>query len=110
MGLDMCPEEWIAMVNIGCRPIVNKEWPNELEAWLRCEKKLNALKKEVVSDHNRKVSTLVFDTEEKEVLRKLLDYLAKEHEKKKGRLNYLVDRFGPSIAILLLREGLGKLM
>lgn len=107
----MCAERsGIDNMNNGCRIIVNKEWPDELEAWLRCEKKLHEMRNEVVSDHTKKVSDLVFDTEEKEVLRKLLCYLTKEHEKKKGRLDYLVDRFGPSIAILLLREGLGKLM
>lgn len=98
------------MKNKGCIEIVWRNWPEELESWLRVEKKLNAMKNSGVSDPTVKVLDTEFDPEEKEILKKLLEYLIMEYEKKHGPLSYLMDRFGPAMVTLVLREALGKLL
>jgi hypothetical protein len=97
------------MSNKGCIDIVYREWPEELEAWLRVERKLNAIKNDVLLNPAENASNSLFDSEEKVVLRKLLEYLVKEHEKKHGPLSYLLDKFGPSVLMLILREAMGKI-
>jgi hypothetical protein len=92
------------MSNNGCRDIVYRQWPDKLEALLRVEKKLCTMKDACASD------PIEFDPEEKEVLKELLDYLVKEYEKKHGSLSYLMDKFGPSIVTVILREALGKIL
>lgn len=97
------------MSNKGCIDIVYREWPEKLEAWLRVERKLNAIKNDVILNPAENVSNSVFDSEEKEVISNLLGYLVKEHEKKHGRLSYLLDKFGPPVLMLILREAMGKI-
>ena len=97
------------MSNKGCIDIVYREWPEDLEAWLRVERKLNAIKNDVILNPAENVSNSLFDSEEMEVLHKLLEYLVKEHEKKHGPLSYLLDKFGPSVLMLILREAMGKI-
>lgn len=97
------------MANIRCLGIVYREWPEKLEAWLRVERKLNVIKNDAISNPAENVSNSVFDSEEKEVLSNLLGYLVKEHEKKHGSLSYLLDKFGPSVLMLILREAMGKI-
>ena len=92
------------MSNKGCMDIVYREWPDKLEAWLRVEKKLYTMKDACASD------PIDFDPEEKEVFKSLLEYLIREYEKKHGPWSYLMDKFGPSIALLILREALGKML
>lgn len=93
----------------GCRDIVYHEYPEMLEAWLRVEKKLNAIKTDGISDPAENVSNSVFDSEEMEVFNKLLGYLVNEYEKKHGSLSYLLDKLGPSVLMLILREAMGKI-
>jgi hypothetical protein len=92
------------MSNNGCRDIVYREWPDKLEAWLRVEKKLNTMKDVCALD------PFELDPEEKEVLKELLEYLIKGYETKHGTLSYLVDKYGPSLVTLGLREVLGKIL
>lgn len=98
------------MTNNGCLEIVYRNWPDELEAWLRAEKKLNTMKNSGVSDHTEKVLDLEFSPEERKILIKVWEYLIKEHEKRHGSMYYLMDKFGPSIVMLALREAMGKLI
>jgi len=98
------------MSNHGCRDIVYREFPDKLEAWFRVEKKLHTMKGANELDPTEKILGSEFDPEEREVLIKLLMHLVKEYEKKHGPLSYLVDKFGPSMVTLVLREVLGKLM
>ena len=97
------------MSNKGCRDIIYREYPDMLEAWLRLEKKLNEIKTDGISDPAENVSSSVFDSEEMEVLNKLLEYLVKEDAKKHGPLSYIVDKFGPPVLMLILREAMGKI-
>ena len=94
------------MSNDKCKEIVFQEFPEKLEAWIRVEKKLQAMKGTI---HAGDVLESEFDPEEREVLIGLLDYLVKEYERKNGPLSYLMDKFGPSIVIMVLREVLGKI-
>jgi hypothetical protein len=93
----------------GCREIVNKRWPDSLAAWLRVEEKLDAMRNEVVSGSTTIKLGLEFDPEEREVLSKLFNYLVKDYEMSHGSLAYIVERFAPSAALMLLKEVYEKL-
>lgn len=94
------------MSNKGCIDIVYREWPEKLEAWLRVERKLNAIKYNAITCSARNVSYSEFDSEEREVLNKLLQYLVNEYERKHGPL----EKYGPSVLLLGLRELIEKLI
>ena len=94
------------MPNEKCKEIIFREFPEKLDAWMRVEKKLQAMKDE---DHDKTVLDSEFDPEEREVLIELLDYLVKEYERKNGSLPYYIEKVGPSILALVLREVLGKI-
>jgi hypothetical protein len=93
------------MSNKGCIDIVYREWPEKLEAWLRVERKLNAIKDDAITCPARNVSYSEFDSEEREVLNKLLQYLVKEYE----RMHRPLEKYGPSVLLLGLRELIEKL-
>jgi hypothetical protein len=93
----------------GCRDIVNRNWPDFLAAWLRVEEKLDTMRSEAVTDPVTIVLGSEFDPEELEVLSKLMEYLVKKYEKSHGSLAYIAERFGPSVAILALKELFEKL-
>lgn len=85
---------------MSCIDIVYKNWPEDLEIWIRVEKKLHAIKTDGLSGPAKKISNSELDPEEREVLNNLLQYLVNEYEKKHGPL----EKYGPPILVLALRE------
>lgn len=97
------------MNNKRCMDIVYRNWPEDLEIWIRVEKKLNASKTAVITGPAESVSTSEFDPEEIELIKKLLQYLVIEYEKRHGPFTYLADKFGPSVLMLAIKELVEKL-
>ncbi len=89
----------------GCTDIVYKNWPEDLEIWIRAEKKLKAIKNARISGPAINVSKSEFDPEEVRILNNLLHYLVNEYERKHGPL----EKYGPSVLLLGLRELIEKL-
>jgi len=86
--------------------IVYKNWPDKLEAWIRVDKKLEAMKNISSTENN---IVLDFDPDEKEVFNKVMEYLVSEYKTKRNPLVYLADKFAPSAFMLILREAIGKI-
>ena len=87
--------------------IVYTNWPEELDAWIRVDRKLDAMKN-ACSTGPVDMGT-VFDPDEMEVFLKLWEYLMSEYEKTHGTIPYIVDKFGPSGLMLVLKELIEKL-
>lgn len=97
------------MNNKGCKDIVYRNWPEDLEIWTRVEKKVNACKTVALTGPTENASTSEFDPEEMELIKKLLHYLVSEYEKRHGPFTYLADKFGPSVLMLAIKELVEKL-
>lgn len=92
-----------------CTDIVYNNWPERLEVWIRVEKKLDAIKTVGLTGPAENVSTSLFDSEEVELINKLLQLLVSEYERKHGPVPYVLDK-GVSVALMIgLRELFDKL-
>ncbi len=97
------------MTNNRCMDIIYRNWPEDLEIWIRVEKKLNASKTVGLTGPAENGSALEFDPEEMELIKKLLQYLVSEYEKRQAPFAYLADKFGPSVLMLAIKELVEKL-